>query len=208
MTRLELQQRLQNNFNNSVYYTGQNLNDSIQDGLDEVVAFAGTGFASIELPFTQNLSYYDMIILTGGNYIGAIAMFNKVIRRWMIPKSRRKFENVRVDWETAPGTPEYFAPVSHRYLAIYKKPVVPNYGNFIMFYRSAAPTLTDSTPIPLPDDHITTLESYCKCDLWEQNEEFTKAGIELKNYIEELAETRKFMSKKDPDRMSFMRSQI
>jgi hypothetical protein len=204
MNRVQLQTRLQNHFQNSVYYSGANLNDSIQDGLDEVCAFSGCLFKSATLPFVNNLTYYDLLTLLP-DYIGVVAMFNAVTRRFLFPKTRRKFNQVRIDWETAGGTPWYFSPVSHRYVAIYKKPLVPNYGNFYIFYRASAPTLNDSTAIPIPDDHITCLESYCKADLWEQNQEFSKGGTELNTYIASLEQLRVYMGKKDPDRMVSLR---
>lgn len=204
MTRLELANRVQNYMQNPVYYSGVNFNDSIQDGLDEICAFSGCLFGSATLPYTANLSYYDLRTLIP-NYIGVVAIFNAVIRRWMTPTSLRKLDQVRIDWECAGGTPYYFVPVSHRYVAIYKKPLTTNYGNMYVFYRASAPTLSDGTSIPLPADHLTVLESYVKKDLWEQQQEFTKGSIEYKNYVEEVLQLKTYMSKKDPDRQMSLR---
>jgi len=200
MNRIELQQRLQRHFQNSVYYTGQDFNDSIQDGVDEVCAFSGCVLKSASISFVNNLTYYDFRTLLP-DYIGVVAIFNSTIKRFLIPSSLRKFNQVRIDWETAPGVPYYFSPVNFRYVAIYKKPIVNNYGDMFIYYRASAPTLSDSTTIPIPEDHIDALESYNKADLWEQNQEFTKAGNELKAYINMLNQLRTYMSKKDPDRL-------
>lgn len=192
MTRVDHRQRLQNFFNNTVYYTDQDLNDSIQDGLDEICAFTGAIWKSAVLPFTQYTTYYDLLTLLP-DYIGVYAIFNRVIKRFLIPSSLKKFNDSRVDWDTAYGTPIYFAPINHRYVAIYRKPSVTNYGDMVVFYRAAAPTLVDGTAIPLPDEHLTCLESYNIVDLWEQAQEFTKASNYFKAYMEDLDELRILM---------------
>lgn len=185
MNRVQLASKLQNHFNNSVYYTTQDLNESIQDGIDEVVAFTGCRLATALLPFQQYVSYYDLVSLVP-DYIGVISIFNKVTNRWLIPSSLKKFELDRPDWDAAYGTPAFFSPINFRYIAIYKKPSVVGYGNFLMFYRAAAPTLSDALPIPIPEEHITVLETYCLGDLSEQAQEWQKAGLQFKSYQKSL----------------------
>lgn len=185
LTRLGLQTRLQNHFQNTQYYQGNDWNDSIQDGLDEVCAFSGCLLNSGIIPFTPYTTYYDMLTLFP-DYIGVYAIFNTTINRWMFSSSIRKFYQVRIDWETAAGVPYYFSPISHRFVSIFKKPIVEGYGNMIVYYRSSAPTLNDGTIIPLPDDQIFALESYCIQDLWEQNQEFGKAAEYFDTYVKNL----------------------
>lgn len=180
-TRVSLAARLANFLPNPAYYQTVDFNDSIQDGLDEVAALTGCVYASATLPFQANLTYYDMLTLLP-NYIGVIAIFNSVYKRWMFPTSLRKLQQVRFDWETASGPPYWFVPVSHRYIAIFMHPAVSDYGNMQVFYRASAPNpLTDSTILPIPDDHIHALEGYCITDLWEQNQEWDKASEYLQN---------------------------
>ncbi len=205
MNRVQLGTRLQNFFQNPNYYQSIDLNDSIQDGLDEVVAFTGCVFKSATIPFTQNTTYYNMLSLIP-DYVGVVAIFNAVIRRWMTPSSLRKFNQVRIDWETVGGTPFYFSPVSHRYLAIFRKPLVPSYGNMYVFYTASAPVLTDDTLIPIPEDHITALESYSIQDLWEQNQEFSKASNYLETYSKNLETLRVYMqNRRNADRQMNLR---
>lgn len=205
MFRTELETRLQNYFNNTAFYDTQSINDAIQDGLDEVCAFTGCIYKSAQLPFTQFTTYYDLLTLLP-DYIGVVAIFNKVTNRWLTPSSLKKFNLDRPDWDTAYGTPWFFSPISHRYIAIYKKPAVSDYGNMFVYYRAAAPTLSDTTPIPIPDEHIAALESYCETDLWEQAQEWGKAGIEIKEYIQDLNALRVLMrNKRNPDRYVSLR---
>lgn len=185
-TRIDQQTKIQNFFNNPIYYDVQSMNDSIQDGLDEICAFTGCIFKSAILPFTQFTTYYDMLTLLP-DYIGIYAMWNNTIRRWMFPQSLKKFNQARIDWDNAYGTPYYFAPINHRFVAIYYKPSVSTYGNMIVFYRASAPSpLVDQTTIPIPDDHMVVLDNFNVTDLWEQAQEWGKAEEFLKNYIQDL----------------------
>lgn len=204
-TRLDIQTRLQNYLQNSVYYSVDDMNNSIQDGLDEIAAFTGCVWNSGVTPFTQFTTYYDMLTLFP-DYIGVYAMYNATINRWMWPQSLKKFNQARIDWDNAYGTPYYFSPVNHRYVAIYYKPAVPNYGNLLVFYRAQAPTLTDITQIPIPDENLLTLESYGKMDLWEQGQEFTKAQAEMQTYTAYAEKLRVLMrNKRNYDRTVSLR---
>lgn len=205
MTRVDLQVRLQNHFNNPTYYDTQALNDSIQDGMDEVAAFTGCIYASATLPFTQNVSYYDMLTLLP-NYVGVYAIFNNTIKRWLIPTSVKQLDQVRIDWESAYGTPYYFVPINHRYVAIYKKPSNIGYGNMFIYYMASAPLLNDGTVIPIPEDHITALESYNIRDLWEQQQEFGKASDYMDTYITNIETLRVYMrNRRNSDRQMSLR---
>lgn len=205
MTRVDLQTRLQNVFQNPNYYDVQALNDSIQDGMDEVAAFTGCIYASASLPFVENVSYYDMLTLLP-NYIGVVAIFNAVINRWLIPTSEKHLDQVRIDWESAYGTPYYFYPKNHRYVAIYKKPGTIGYGNMYVYYMASAPLLNDQTQIPIPDDHIVALESYCIKDLWEQQQEFGKASEYTDTYATNLESLRVYMrNRRNSDRQVSLR---
>lgn len=206
-TRGSLAARLQNQFQNSVYYQSIDFNDSIQDGLDEVCAFTGAIYNSATIPFIGGKTYYDMLSLLP-DYIGIVAIFNSSINRWLFPTSLRKLNQVRIDWETAYGTPYYFVPVNHRYVAIYMKPgpTVTNYGKMYVFYRAAGPQLTDGMMIPLPNDHIQALESYSILDLWEQAQEFGKAENYFQSYTKNLDELRVLMrNRRNPGRITSLR---
>ena len=204
-TRLDLQTRLNLRFQNQTYYTPTDQNDSLQDGLDEIAAFTGCVYGTATLPITANVTYYDMLTLIP-NYIGVIAIFNAAINRFLIPTSITKLDQDRIDWEIAAGTPYYFVPVSHRYVALYKKPITAGYGNMFVYYRASAPLLSDATVIPIPEDHMYALEMYSTCDLLEQNQEFSKATTVFQDYSKRLEQLRIYMrSKLNPDRQPSLR---
>ena len=185
MTRLDIQASVQQFFQDTVYYQTQDINNSIQDGMDEICAFTGCNWQSTTLAFQPNLTYYDFYTLIPG-YVGVWAIFNHVIKRWLIPTSLRKLQQTRVDWDIACGTPSYFAPINFRYVAIFRKPLDPLYGNMEVFYLSQSPTLGDTTCLPIPDDSNTTIETYCEMDLLEQNQEWDQAQTLMTDYQEQL----------------------
>jgi hypothetical protein len=199
-TRLDIAAKLQNQFNNTIYYDTQAVNDSIQDGIDEVCAYTGCIWKSATLLFQQNKTYYDMLSLLP-DYIGLVAMWNNTIRRWMFPTSLRKLNQQRLDWDSCYGTPYYFCPVNHRYVAIWLKPGVVNYGQMFIFYRAAAPALSDTTQVPIPEEHVTALELYSVTDLWEQAQEWGKASDVMQDYLKNLEALRTLMrNKRNPNR--------
>lgn len=204
-TRDNIKDNVKAFFENNVYYSEDDFNNSIQDGYDEIVAFSGCVLRAISIPFTANLSYYDMLTLIP-DYLGVVAIFNSTTRKWMLPTNVRKLDNDRVDWETALGTPYYFAPVSHRFVTIYKKPGTVNYGNMYVFYRGAADTLSADACVLIPEDYTKTLEDYSIADLLEQNQEWGKAGVHLEAYQETLEQLRVMArNKRIPDRLSSLK---
>lgn len=188
MTRGELLTRLRNYFENNVYFSTDDFLTSLQDGYDEAAAFSGCILKAVNLPYEKDLSYYDMIAKIT-DFVAVFAIFNSVTKRWMSPVSMKKLDRHRVDWETAYGTPEYFSVVSHRYLAMYRKPIADDYGDMYVYYVAAAPTLTsDDDIIQIPDDLAAVLEDYSVTDLQEQQQEWAKANEYLKIYSGSLTE--------------------
>ena len=204
MTPVDIANRIQNYFNNPTYYTSDDLNASIQDGYDEIGAFSGLFLKGASIPFVANLSYYDMISLLP-DYIGVVAVFNTGIKRWMTPCGVNRFDKDRIDWEVATGVPYFFSVVSHRYMAIYKKPAVPNYGNMYIFYRAASPTLGPSDELAIPLDYINTLDDYILTDLWSQNQEWTKSQNNQESYIKNLKQLQTWIrEQRNPDRIPML----
>jgi len=199
-TRADLEIRLRNYFENNTYYSSEDFLNSIQDGYDETVAFSGVNVKATTLTIQPNLSYYDFRTLIP-DYLGLIALFNSVTRRWMIPTSVRKLDKIRPDWETCLGTPEYFVPITFRYLALFRKPAA-TYGDMYVFYVATAPTIGQDDEIIIPADYQNALSDYCITDLLEQQQEFSKAMTRFKSYVDNLKELQRWAkAQRIPDRM-------
>lgn len=190
MTRDDIQLRIQNYFENNTFFSTTDIVASIQDGYDEIVSYTGLIIKGTTLPFTANLTYYDLRTLLP-DYLGVIAIFNPIPKRWMIPTSLNKLDRYRYDWETCYGMPEYFTAINHRYMAIFRKPLAAGYGNMYFYYAATAPTLGAADNILIPNDYLVeTLEDYCITDLQEQQQEWNKAGNHLGAYVENLDQLR------------------
>lgn len=199
-TRVELRTRLINALENTTYYSGTDFNDSIQDGADEICAFTGCVYKGASIDFIANLSYYDLRTLLP-NYVGVIAIFNKVVNRWMMPTTTRKLDEIRPDWEISIGTPEQFTVMNHRYVGIFRKPGTSGYGQMLILYRASCPVIDDTTQIPMPIEYKELVESYAKMDLWEQNQEFSKAEMEIKTYQSQLEKLSDLRVSRESDRI-------
>ena len=140
-----------------------------------------------------------------GDYIGVVAVFNSTIKRWMTPAGLYRFDKDRIDWESAAGVPYFYSVVNHRYMAIYKKPIVNGYGNMYVFYRAASPTLGPLDTFAIPDDFIEAERAYVLSDLWAQNQEWVKAGNKMEEYKAVLGQLKTWIhSQRIPDRIPML----
>jgi hypothetical protein len=182
MTRDQITNRVQKNLNDEgVFYSSDDLNDSIQDGYAEVAAVTGCIFKGTTVNLTANLSYYDFGSLIP-DYLGVTAIFNPTTKRWLSPTNLRLLEDLRDDWELATGNPFLFWPVNFRFVAIYPRVTISS-GTLYVFYRATADVLAGITIPQIPEEHQSILENYVTCDLQEQAEEFSKASLEFNSYV-------------------------
>jgi hypothetical protein len=167
-----------------VFYSADDVNDAIQDGYDEIVAYTGCIENAVSLQFQSGLNYYDFYTLIP-DYLGVVAIWNKSMKRWMIPVSLRELDDMRWDWERAVGSPYLFCPLNYRYVIIF--PRMMSAGEMYVFYKAKANTLTGSDVLNIPPEICSEImEHYLLADLHEQREEFTKAQMAYKTYWEEV----------------------
>lgn len=124
-TRGQIKAQLQTNlfelgFN---FYSDNDFNNAIQDAYDDVVVLSQCIQRRIELPWISNLSYYDFRARYNLNdYLGTIAIFNKVTNLWLRDDlSLKDFDRIRRNWETWIGTPLFWAPSDFKNIAICPK---------------------------------------------------------------------------------------
>lgn len=209
ITRGELKTQIANYFENSPYYQGEpDLNNSIQDGYDELIAYAGLRPTKGTFPITNGKTYYDLKTLLP-DFVAVIALFNPVTKRWLSPTSLTKLERYGQSWETVSGSPYFFVSVSWRYIAIHPKPVVDGYGNMIIYYMAQAPLLVDDgTVIDSTDEGVSVIEQYVRTDLLEMGQEWSKAGNQFISYLDDLEQYRKKMQQRAVDRIPMLRGQV
>lgn len=187
MTRQQVKEAVLKNLNDAgaVYYTADDLNDSIQDAYDDIVALSQCLISSITLNWQSNQTYYFFESLGATDFLAVLAVFNHNTNRFLDDSiSLTQFDRIRDDWEIWGGQPEYWAPHSFESAAIIPRLVVAT-GQYTLYYTKRAPAMSQDADAflftRLAEDLV---EQYVTADLLEQAEEFIKAGIFWKVYFE------------------------
>lgn len=204
-TRDGIANRIRLNLNDEgvKFYSPSDLNDSIQDGYDEIAAYTGCIEKVTTLSWVANLTYYDFHALIP-DFLAVKGIFNGRIKRWMLPGSSREFDGYRIDWEMANNEPQWFYPANWRWIAFFPQPAV-SAGVFYPWYAAQADILTGTSIPQIPPDNYTVLEYYVTADLLDQSEEWTKAQHYWKLYLSNLEEFRTDVrSRKLPDKQRIL----
>ncbi len=173
------------------YYADPEINESIQDAYDEIVAKTMCHIKSVTYNWSVlNGNYIDFITDFGlTDYLGTYAIFNQQTNWWLRDDlSLRDLDRVRRDWEMWRGQPQFWIPHSLRFIII--APInLPGSGQFTLWYYAIAPALVNdtSTPVIAADQH-QLLEWYSTADLLESAEEIGKAGDIWTSYEVNLME--------------------
>lgn len=218
ITRGQVKAQIQTNLTdlNINFYSDEDLNNSIQDGYEDIVTLSQCIQKNITLPWVSNLSYYNFQTryqIT--DYLGTIAIFNNVSNLWLRDDlSLKDFDRIRRDWETWIGTVMFWAPSDPSNIAICPKMLdsnlsygafdygsfdsgsfyinnssESNLGSFILYYWATAPILvSDNDVLLMASDQNTTLVQYSTADLLEQAQEFNKANSYWQPYFKNVDE--------------------
>lgn len=205
MTRDQIAARVRFNLNDVgiTFYSANDINDSLQDGYHETVALARTIESTATVNFTANLSYYNLSSLIS-DYIHVIGIYNNSSGQWLDYLLLKLLQETDARWETKIGQPKFFTVLDDSYIAIYPKPAT-TVGSMLVMYKAMANTLSGATTPTVPDFHQVVLEEYSTMDLLEQAEEFTKAGIWMGEYFEEIGQLQSQMNNRNmTDRISML----
>lgn len=192
MTRGDLRENISKNLAdaNVTFYSIDDINNSIQDGYNEVVAFAQPIVKHIQLQWQAGVNYYDFLKQMGiSDYMGCLAIFNDMTNQWLRDDlSIRDFDRLRRDWEKWNGTPQFWTPHSLKYVAVAPKLASTVADNkFTLWYYGIAPTLqSDDDAFLIAADKISLLEYYSTADLLESAEENVKANEWWTEYDSDL----------------------
>ena len=183
MTRDQIADLLRINLEDGgiTYYSADDVNDSIQDGYDDIAVVSGCIQKSADVDFIDNLTYYNFSVLIS-DYYTVVAIYNNTQKRWMDPTDRREMNTLRRDWETITGQPSMFFPMDSRRVMVMPRMVVAS-GNMTVFYRATAPTLAGGDTPLIHVDEQKLLEWYATGDLFDQAEEYIKAEIWWSKYF-------------------------
>ncbi len=194
----------------TVRFTEEDLNESFQDAYDDIAALTQCFSASVTLNWQSGLVYYDFKEMGVTDYLGTVAIFNNVTNMWLRDDlTVRNFDQLRRDWETWNGSPQYWAPVSPAKIAVaahYADSGIDGafdgyafsnaffissvaVGTFKLSYYTTAPLASDDSYVPLVASDVQTLfENYVTADMLEQDEQYSKASDYWAKYYEGVDE--------------------
>ncbi len=211
MTRSQIKTNVRENLSDtpSVRFTEDDLNESFQDAYDDIAILTQCFSKSVTLFWEGGRIYYDFKQLGVSDYLGTVAIFNNVTNMWLRDDLHiRNFDQLRRDWETWNGSPQFWAPVSPSKVAIAAH--YPNtatdgafsylafssaffinssVGTFNLLYYTIAPLVTSDSYVPLIASDVQTLfENYMTADMLEQDEQYVKAADYWDKYYEGIDE--------------------
>lgn len=174
----QIRARVQLNLNDAVgtFWDNATVNQSIQDGYDEVIVDTQCVENTVTVPFSSTTIYYDLYNLIP-NFWRLSRLFNQNTNRWMPCVDSRVLDKFRFDWEAANGTPWFGYIVNFQYLGFFPHYTSGTAKGFDILYKVGRDLLTTDQQIPqIPDEFSRILESYATADLLEIYREFTKAA--------------------------------
>jgi hypothetical protein len=202
MNRDQLKERITNNLYDAgqVNFTSDTLNDSIQDGYDEVALLTQCIEKIATVTFVDQLTYYNLATLIS-DYYRVIAIWNNNTNRWLEPIAYGELDEFGTRWETHNGEPSHFAMLGWEYLALYRKPSTAT-GTMLVFYKAQADTLAGASTPVIPVGEADVLETYATQDLLDQHLEYQKSQIYWTKYQDQVKEILRDVNKRSlPDRL-------
>lgn len=183
-----------------VQFDADNLNDSVQDGYDEVALLTNCIEKVTTVNFQSNITYYNLRTLVT-DYYRPVAIYNPNTKRWMAPTAFRDMREFHPRWETVNGEEAFFSPLGFEYIVFFRKQTTAS-GNFYIFYSATADTLTGATTPQIPIEYHKVLENYATADMLDQNLEYTKAMKYYNAYIADLDRIKNLVRNRNwPDRL-------
>ena len=194
MTRAQIKAKIRYNLNDAgiTYYSDVDLNDSIQDGYDEIVCVSECIEKFIDISADVLL---DQTIGNGRpwvkvnelipDYYRIIGILNRSTRMFIDANISRNEDHFRFDWQIHNNSNIYSYVINGpQWLAFPNNNFNANSGiMFRIFYKAIAPIVqSDTEHFKILNDYSRLIELYSTADLLEQNQEYTKATNQWVNY--------------------------
>jgi len=180
------------------YYSGTDVNDSIQDGYDEVAVYCECIEKTAQLNFQNDITYYDLSVLIP-DYYRTVRIFSYNINQFLELNLERENFGYSDDWELSQGSARDYLIKGPKYIGISNRSSNST-GNFKIWYKAQAEILKGTSTPRIDSKFQLLLENYGTADLLEQNQEFTKANVYWSQYNKGLEDYRfkiQLLSKSD-----------
>jgi hypothetical protein len=185
-----------------IQHSPSSINSSIQEAYRFVCAKTLCLEKSFKFPQIGNQVYYDFLTYHHDLLIVS-AIWNLTTNRWLIPGSRKMFDEWRWDWELMEGEPQWFDPINYRYTAIIPHNSVQSGSGFQVFYKAKAEDLTDDSILSIPSTAIKCVENYATADQFFIDREFARGIRYYKQFLEDIPVIKKLaLRKADADRIN------
>jgi len=190
-----------------IFYTDEDIFDSLQDGYDEIVLYSGCIEKIVSVPFPVT-PYYNLLSVIPDFY-RVFAIYNPNNKQFLEPITFQILDGFTDEWETETGTPQWFVPIDFKYIAFYPYyAAVPSLNMYVMYYAQA-PDFTTSNNLEIPSNHQGVIENYVVNDLLDQSLEFKKSTTIFKTYLSELEKLKKEVERRNQsDRIQQMMVKI
>lgn len=200
MTRNQISAKVRDNLNDAgiTYYSEADINDSIQDGYDEVVVYCECIDKTHTLNFLANTTYYKFSDLIP-DYYRPVHLRHSTLNFFLDPIPERDLFNGQDNWEIASRQERDFHILGPEYIGISGRTANP-VGGITIFYKAQAPVLEGNSVPQILESFQILLEHYATADLLEQNQEYAKAQKYWKYYdigIEKYRSKIQLLSKSD-----------
>lgn len=193
MTRAQVKAKVRENLDDAgvTFYSEDDLNDSIQDGYNLVVA--STGCIQRATLFPRLAETHWKLAPSIPDFLYLTAIYDYETKRWLKGVSRRQLRVMREDWELQSGSLLMFSIPQIDRVSVYPHPAEAK-GACLIYYRALAPELTDATPLLIPSAHEDIIEFYSTADLLEQAKELTQAANWWDEFYSDLPRLKRAVS--------------
>jgi hypothetical protein len=175
---VKIRENLNDHFTSTTYYNVDDLNDSIQDGYDEVVAVSECYERVIDVPVGM-LNAQPWVNFRGiiPDYYRIVAILNRNTREFLCADGDREEECYKADWQlTSTGRVQNYVINGTEWIALPNWYSDSSYKDLRVFYKALAPKpIDDNHVFKILTEYQKLLENYSTADLLEQNQEFVKA---------------------------------
>lgn len=186
MLQSEVASRVKSNLNDAgaTFFTVENIDQAIQDGYDTSVNLLLPLVGSKSVTLVSNLVYYDLYN-TIQDYLHVLAVYNNTTDNWLDFKTIKWLESQRETWELTEGQPEVFTVLDYRYVALWPTLTAAT-GTLDIFFKKRGKQLISTDSIDILDIEPDLVEWFATMDGLEQVEEFEKAIIYFRQFVESI----------------------
>ena len=177
LTLRNIRSRVRTRFeaSSSTRWSDADINESINDGLEELSEATGYFERWASLKLKQDRNYYDLRGLSPDTILSVSSIWHESGNRWLTQGS---FKDIGYEeWEKTNGDPILWFTRGQWWLGLWPHPS-SDVDEFVrVYFQGVAPRMTEDgeEPRQLPDEFVPALEEYALYELTQREGETQKA---------------------------------